>query len=182
MTKRDFLTITIKLIALFIVLTAIGRNINYVFQSFGIPFIDNGNVGDYALMFFSLLIGIIIEIVSFVLIIMYTDKFVNAIKLGNSFDSGTFNFGKLNSTEIIKVGCFVIGSYLIITSSSELIYQSIMLFKFETGTSNDPYSDARFIDYKGLAINVLNVIIGYIVMVNFDWIAKFLYKPIDLNE
>lgn len=106
MTKKDFFILAIKLFGLMSIVTSffsgILNNISYALFK----------VDTLAIIWIGA--AIVISIGLFVLLVFKADKIVSLLKLEEGFDDEKIELGNLNSSEILKVGTFIIGGLLFI--------------------------------------------------------------------
>lgn len=159
MTKKDFFILIIKLYGLLLVIDTIFSALpNSV--AFAIMFIDIEGI----LIIAS---AVIILVVLFILLVFKADKLVRLLKLEKGFDDDRIELGNFKSSDIIKIGTFIIGGILFIENIPSFLSHSYFAFK----------SEIQGIDYSPSAkyywaVNGINLIIGYLLVANFDWVAK----------
>ncbi len=159
MTKRDFFILLIKVFGLFSVVTSLFSilpgNI-----SFAIMYIDL-----FSIIWIAAVAILIIGL--FVLLIFKAEKVVNLLKLDKGFENNKIELGNLNSSDIIKIGTFIIGGLLILKNFP--IFLSQIFFEFKSNVSGMGIIDNNRFQ---LAINGLNLLIGYLLITNYDYVAK----------
>ncbi len=121
--------------------------------------------------------GLVFEVIPLVLLIFYADKITDKLKLSEKFETEEFDLGGIDTSGIVKIGCFIVGAYLIVSSASDLLYQLFSLFKQEVGARYDIYDEDRYVHTPTIVVETLNIIIGYLLITNYDRVAKFLNKP-----
>jgi len=108
MTKRDFFILIIKLFGLMTIVTSLfsvlPSNISLILM----------DIDAFSLIWIAATVIILIGL--FVLLVFKADKVVGLLKLDKGFDEEKIELGSLNSTDIIKIGTFIIGGLLIIDS------------------------------------------------------------------
>lgn len=159
MTKKDFFILMIKLFGLSSALT----NIFSV-----IP-----NNISYAISYFDLLsilwiIGVSAIIIGlFILLVFKAEAIVDYLSLEKGFEENRIELGNLNSSDILKIGTFIIGGLMIIRNIPWFLSNTYWAFKNEiAGIPNGSKDSFNW------AVNGLNLIVGYVLMTNYDLIAK----------
>ncbi len=161
MTKRDFFILAIKLFGLMSVVTTLFSGIL-------------GNIS-FALMdpsVFTLVwmvIAVLMVIGLFILLIFKADKIVGLLKLEKGFDDERIELGNLNSSDIVKIGSFIIGGILVIDNIP--IFLSHTFYSFKDSVVGEIY-DSRD-KYQWLA-SAIKIIVGYLLLTNFSFVASLL--------
>lgn len=161
MTKRDFFILIIKLFGLYSIITTIFSvlpgNITFAltnFDVFGIIWI---------------ILALVIVLVLFVILIFKAENIVKLLNLDNGFDDDRIDFGKLNSSGIVKVTVFVIGGLLIIDNIPIFLSHTFFAFKkdlngiIENGNSKFYW-----------AVSTIKIVLGFLLITNFKFIATLL--------
>ncbi len=172
MTKRDFFRILIKVFALYsIILTVftwIPSNLIYTVYDFELMPI-------LAALGFTLLAFLI-----YYFLIKKTDEIIDFIKLDKGFDNPNIDFGNLGTDKILMLGIIFVGGLLLISNLADFIQYSFLAFKnnVQKGGLNI-FLDNSFgtgNDYFNWAFSGINLIIGYLLLTNYDRVAKWLKK------
>lgn len=159
MTKRDFFILIIKVFGLFSVVTSLfsvlPSNISFAMME-----ID-------ALSILWIAVAIFVVVGLFVALIFKADKVVRLLKLDKGFDDEKIEIGSLKPTDIIKLGTFIIGGLLILDNIPAFLSHSLFAFK----------GDIIGLEYNtqdkfNWAVSGLNLIIGFLLLTNYDFVAK----------
>lgn len=175
MTKRDFFILIIKIFGLYSIITSLfsvlPSNISFVIQNIEI-------VGIIWLIATALIV-----IGLFYLLISKADKISEFLKLENGFEEDRIDFGGLKSLDIIKFVILIIGGFLFIENIPTFLSHTLFAFKssipqgFEQAYENRgilKYN--RLEDYVYWISSGFNLIIGYLLVVNFKKISNYLNK------
>ena len=159
MTKRDFFILIIKVFGLFSVVTSLfsvlPSNISFAMMD-----ID-------ALSILWIVVAIVVVVGLFVALIFKADKVVRLLKLDKGFDDEKIEIGNLKPTDIIKIGTFIIGGLLILDNIPAFLSHSLFAFKGDV-IGLEYNSQDKF----NWAVSGLNLIIGFLLLTNYDFIAK----------
>ncbi|SFF43687.1 hypothetical protein [Sunxiuqinia elliptica] len=161
MTTKDFFILVIKLFGLYSIavtlFVTLPQNI-----SFMLPHLELQST-IYLILMIALVIGL------FFLLIFKTPHIVRLLKLEKGFDNKQLDLGNLNTQEIVKIGIFIIGGFLIIHNLPAFISQSWSAFY------TDIQSQPLNANYKSnWLISGLNVVIGYFMITNLTFITRLL--------
>lgn len=159
MTKKDFFIVLIKVFGLYSIVT----NLFSVLPSsliYALSEID-------AFVIAWLLLVIIGVFGLFILLIFKAHKVVSMLKLDKGFDSNYIDFGNDSAKNIIKIGIIIIGGLLIINNIPSFLSQLFFSFKNEVSGSS-----VQFNGGYNLAISIINIILGYLLLSNYNFIAK----------
>lgn len=159
MTKRDFFILIIKVFGLFSVVTSLfsvlPSNISFAMMD-----ID-------ALSILWIVMALVVVVGLFVALIFKADKVVRLLKLDKGFDDEKIEIGNLKSTDIIKIGTFIIGGLLILDNIPAFLSHSLFAFKGDViGLEYNSQDKFRW------AVSGLNLIIGFLLLTNYDFVAK----------
>ena len=159
MTKRDFFILIIKLFGLFSVVTTIfsGLPSNITFAMMGVD----------ALSILWITVSIIVVIGLFVALIFKADAVVRLLRLDKGFDNDKIELGNLKPADIIKIGTFIIGGLLILDYIPIFLSHSFFAFKGEIIGL-----EYKLQDKFNWVVSGLNIIIGFLLLTNYDFVAK----------
>jgi len=160
MTKKDFFILIIKLFGLFslvsILFSVLPKYVPYFFVEIDI----------ISIIWIVAIIGLSIGL--FLVLIFNSERLVKLLKLEKGFDDDRIDFGNLNTTDVIKIGTFIIGGLLLIDNIPIFLYHAFVAFKGEIigmrYMSQDKYN---------WAVSLINLIIGYLLLTNYDYVARF---------
>ncbi len=159
MTKRDFFILILKVFGLFSVVTtlfsALPSNISLAMMD-----ID-------ALLILWIVVAIFVVVGLFVVLIFKADKVVRLLKLDKGFDDEKIEIGNLKPTDIIKIGTFIIGGLMILNKTPAFLSHSLFAFKGDV-IGLEYNSQDKF----NWAVSGLNLIIGFLLLTNYDFVAK----------
>lgn len=161
MTKRDFFILAIKLFGLMSVVTTLFSGIL-------------GNIS-FALMDPSvftwvwMVIAVLMVIGLFILLIFKADKIVGLLKLEKGFDDERIELGNLASSDIVKIGSFIIGGILVIENIP--VFLSHTFYSFKDSVVGEIYNSSD--KYQWLA-SAIKIIVGYLLLTNFSFVASLL--------
>ena len=163
MTKKDFFILTIKLFGLYSAMTTIfsvlPNNILFALGQF------DAIVGVW------IAVALVVTIGLFWLLTFKADRLVSLLKLEKGFMEDRIELGNIKSDTLIKIGTFIIGGILLIKSIPGLLSNLFWAFKGEVAGVEFAEKD-KF----NLTVSVLNVLLGYLLFTNYDFVAKRLTK------
>jgi hypothetical protein len=175
MTKRDFFILTIKIFGLYSIITALfstlPNNISFVIQKIEFTGI------------IWLIITTLIVIGLFYLLLRKAEKVSDFLKLEKGFDQERIDFGELKSSDIIKFGILIIGGFLFIENIPTFLSHTLFAFKSSIPQGFDQAYENRGIlkynrleDYVYWISSGFNLLVGYLLIVNFKKISKYLNR------
>jgi hypothetical protein len=175
MTNKDFFRLIIKIFGLYSVITIIfsvfPNNVSFVISQIDLT----GIVW---------LIGsLIVVILLFMFLIYKPDKIISWLRLDKGFDENRIDIQNFNSTNILKLAVIVIGGIIFIENIPAFL--SNTLFAFKSWVGNDfngnviKYTSLK--DYIHWATSFLNILLGYFMLTNYNYISKIL-KEKDKEE
>ena len=172
MTKRDFFRIIIKLFGLYSIILSL-----FYFIPSNLSYLNYGIEPSFLIYIFG---SILITILIFVLLLRKTDLIIDMLKLDKGFDDDKINFGNLNSKKIFYLALILLGGYLIIYYLPEFLEYTFLAFQEEVSQkglgSLEIISFGSTTDYFNWAISGLNLIIGYVLLTNYERITKWLNR------
>ena len=173
MTKRDFFRVIIKLFGLYSLILAI---FNYIPASFSGMLAAEFSVS-FSLMFIGLLI---ITVLIYTFLILKTDTIIRLLKIDKGFDDDNIMLGNFNETAIIKFTIIIFGGFLIIDNAPDFLYTCFVALKKEVAPEGLNFMEnitfSQPIDYFKWIISGVNIILGYLFLTNYDWIARRLNR------
>ncbi len=176
MTKKDLFRLIIKIFGLYSIITtifsALPSNISWVLTE-----IDTTGI--------IWLTGTVIVIVLLFIFLVYKpDKIIAWLKLDRGFDDDTIEFQNFNSENILKVAVIVIAGILLLENIP--VFLSHTLFAFKSSAQAD-FESTMIIKYGELndyicwLTSFLNIIIGYLMLTNYNYISRILKNRNDRN-
>jgi hypothetical protein len=172
MTKRDFFRIIIKLFGLYSLILTV---FNYI----------PSNIGYVTLEFEPITLLWIFGASAFVLLvyiflILKTDKIIDLLKIDKGFDDERIEIGNFNSERIFKFALIIIGGFLIIDFLPNFLQYTYLAFKSQVSPKGLNYLEeigfGKQSDYFNWTIATINIILGIILLTNYDKIAKWLMR------
>lgn len=169
MTKRDFFILLIKVFGLYSVVISL---FSVLPGNISLALLD---VDVFVIIWLAVAFTVVIGL--FVLLIFKSDKVVNALRLDKGFDDDRIELGNLKPSDIIKVGTFIIGGLLILDNIPAFLSHS--LFAFKGRTIGMQYTTQ---DKFNWAVTTLNLIIGFLLLTNYDLVARKLKLKTEKKE
>ena len=158
MTKRDFFIIALKLFGLNVIVSTLFSTIpNYMIQS--LSYMDLTSIIWTSLV-------LVVTIGLFWLFIAKADWVVGLLNLDKGFKDDRIEFGHLNSSDIIKIGVFISGGLVMINFIPKFLSHAYWAFKGSIAGREFDHGD-QF----NLAVSGLNVLLGYLLMTNYQFVA-----------
>ena len=169
MTKKDFFILIIKLFGLLSIVTSLFSvlpgNISFALT----------DIDAFTLMWVILTVLIVIGL--FTLLIFKSAKIVQILQLDKGFDDERIELGNLKSADIIKIGTFIIGGILILNNIP--VFLSHTLFAFKGNVVGQTYeTNGKFY----WVVSGLNILLGYLLITNYSFVAKILKLENTENE
>lgn len=171
MKTKDFLRLIIKLFGLYSLVLSL---FTFIPQTAGQLISDYVNWIDIVGYIF---IGITM-ICLFLWLTFKPDFLINSLKLDKGFDQDKIPLDKLDSAAILKIGCVAIGGIFFLDNLAEFISGCFYMFKESIQTSIQELLDTNIgrSSRVNLIINVINLIIGYLLVTSHASIIRFLLK------
>ena len=159
MTKRDFLTLAIKLFGLFALInslfSALPSNISYA------------GMIDFDLVSLAWISGTVLIIFGlFFLLVFKAHWIVKGLQLDKGFEEDYIHLA--NAGSVIKVGTFIIGGWFLLSNIPPFLSHAFFAFKGKAiGADYGSMDTFRWV------VSGLNILIGYLLLTNFSAIGKF---------
>ena len=112
----------------------------------------------------------------FVWLVFKADKVVELLKLEIGFDDNRIEFGNLLPVDVVRVGTFVIGGLIFIENVPGFLSHALFAFK-EKNIGVEYDSHAKF----NWAVNAINLIVGYLLITNYNIVASRLARRKDAD-
>jgi hypothetical protein len=167
MTKKDFFRIIIKLFGLYWLINTI-FSLSQVFY-----FTTNFN-SDGTEILFSIFV-LLFAVAVFALLILGADKIISWLKLDKGYDDDKFEIYQFNVELILILAMVLIGGMLILDNIPIFINQAYMAFKSQVSYEGDIMALNGYSTYN-LAISFTKIILGYLLIKNYNVVGKFLLK------
>ena len=165
MLNRDFFRILIKIIGLYffiqVIFSVLPSQISFL--GFDTDFSRKIKTLIYIFLIILLSIGILYFLIRF------PDKIIDLFRLDKGFDSNKISITNFNSINILTIGIFIIGGFLIIENITSLITSLYYEFK----NSNNPMFPKNENNIFTLGFSAINIILGYILIIYRKNIAKY---------
>jgi hypothetical protein len=174
MTKKDLFRLIIKIFGLYSVISIIFS----VFPSnVGLVLSQIDFIGIVWLIF-----SLIAIILLFTLLIYKPDKIISWLKLDKGFDEDKIEFQNFNNSNILRLAIIVIGGTILIQNIPAFLSHTLFAFKSSAGNGlNDNMFKFGLRDYIHWATSFLNIILGYLMLTNYNYISK-MFKDKDKNN
>lgn len=169
MTKRDFFISIIKLFGLMSIITTLFSVIPGNF-SFALMYMD---IFSFVWMAFA----IIVVVGLFVFLVFKSDRVVDLLKLDKGFDDEKIELGNLASLDIVKIGTFIIGGLLIIENIPDFLSHTLFAFKGSIVGKVRGEED-NFL----WAVSGINILLGFLLITNYSFVARLLKTTNKENE
>jgi len=159
MTKKDFFIMIVKLFGLFSIVTALFNHIPSYISYF---MMDMDSIG---YLWSSLMVLLIIGL--FVLLLFKANWIVRVLKLDKGFDDEFINLEVFKVNDLLKVGIFIIGGFLIIDSIP--VFLSHLHFYLKGDVFGFEYNER---DKFNLVNSAINIVLGLFFVFKFEQVAK----------
>lgn len=169
MTKRDFFRIIIKLFALYSLILTVFSWIpsNLVYTVYDLELLPILGVLGFTLL----------AILIYYFMIKKTDQIIDFIKIDKGFDNPNIELGNLATDKILMLGIILIGGLLLISNLADFIQYSFNAFKnnVQKDGLNIFLNDAGT-DYFNWTFSGINIVIGYLLLTNYERVTKWLNR------
>lgn len=165
MLNRDFFRILIKIIGLYFFIQVIFSVLPSQISFLGFDSDFSEKIGTIIYIIFIVLLSVAILF----FLIRFPDKIINLFKLDKGFENDNISITNFNSTNILTLGLFIIGGFLIIENSTSLI--SSLYFEFKH--SNNPMFPKNENNILNLSFSAMNIILGCILIIYRKNIANY---------
>src|SRR5690606_23227569 len=121
-------------------------------------------------------VAVFVVIGLFVLLVLRPDKVVSLLRLDKGFDDDRIEVGNLKSSDILKLGIFIIGGLLILDNIPAFLSHTLFAFKGDvSGKVYDTEDKFRW------ALNAINLLLGYLLVTNYSSVSKLLKRDKEKN-
>lgn len=169
MTLRDFFRVLLKLIGIYFLVQILIGYLPAQLQFMTSGFEANSTTG--VLVYLILILAVCYF--TFYLLVRNPDKIIDWLRLDKNYDNTEINIHNFNTRNIIILGLFIIGGFLVIDNVTAVI--SYLYYEFKDSLSNDahlPKSDNKI----ALLLASLNLILGCILIIYRNNIANYFEK------
>ncbi|ATL42425.1 hypothetical protein OZ664_03515 [Elizabethkingia sp. HX WHF] len=168
MTYKDFFRVLIKIVGLYFFIQTL---FSFLPSQISIAFLNSDSLETAGAMLYTTLIIVICFGILYFLI-KNPDKIIDLFKLDKNFDNNSINIQNLNSKNLITIGLFIIGGYLVISNITRFIASAY--YKMKLDHSSIPLPDIN--NSFTILNSALNVILGFILIVYRKNIAAYFEK------
>lgn len=158
MLNRDFFRILIKIIGLYFFIQIIFSVIPSQISFLGFDSEFSGKIGTLIYIFITVLLSVAI----LYFLIRFPDKIINLFRLDKGFDNDKIALHNFNAKNILTIGLFIIGGFLIIENVTTLISLLYQEFKI----SNNPMFPRNENNSLNIMVTLMNFILG-IALITF---------------
>lgn len=177
MKTKDFFTLALKLFALYSLITMIFNVIpSYmtvlIHDRFGQP---DYSGAIYAVGAVALLTGL------FVYLVNRSAWVVEKLRLDRGFEESTIPLDKLDANAIVKIACIIIGGMIFVQNIPYFLMHLYAAFRMDVDNAGDGGILGALDYYLGsshrdhvvdLAINTLNLMVSWLLLTNYDFVAR----------
>lgn len=121
--------------------------------------------------------AIIVVVGLFVFLVFKSDRVVDLLKLDKGFDDEKIELGNLASLDIVKIGTFIIGGLLIIENIPDFLSHTLFAFKGSIVGKVRGEED-NFL----WAVSGINILLGFLLITNYSFVARLLKTTNKENE
>ena len=175
MTKKDLFRLIIKIFGLYFMISSMFSILPFIIESVT-TLIDFNVQFDYS-GFIWTMFNIAWIILLFVFLIYKPDLIVKWLKLDKGFDDDRIDFQNFNTANILKLAMIVIGGLLLIHNIPIFLSSSWFAFKSSVGSNINNDNTIHFgglKDYLNWGICFINIVIGYLLVTNYNFVSKIL--------
>lgn len=174
MTKRDLFRILIRLTGIFLLCNISLGLIMYPF-GVGSSFLESCLIIGVAVV----AVGVQVAISLF--LIFKGDVLINLLKLDKNYDSDTVNFGKETGLRLVEAAIIIVGGWLIVSNISPILVEMVSWFK--SLVAHDPFFMSLYSNNNTsyIYIDVVNLIIGSLLVFNYRTVAGFVFRKSDVD-
>lgn len=168
MTKKDFFRLIIKIFGLYsvilIVFTILPNTLSFVVNEFNFT----------GLIEIICTLGVIL--LFFMFLIYKPDNIINWLKLEKGFDEDRIEFQNFNGQNILKLAVIIIGGIILIRNIPTFLSNTFFAFQSSAGSqlNKDVIRYGSTQNYIQWATSFLNIILGYLMLTNYNYISKIL--------
>ena len=172
MKTKDFFRLMLKLFGLYSLIIAL---FNILPQTFGYVVSFSPEYIDWlSIVWVVAVAGALLSL--FFFLTFQPDWLISKLKLDKGFDEDTIPFSKLNGTAILKIGCIVVGGIIFLDNLPSFLTGCFFTFKQSVQQSVEGMfeTNVSMSSKVNLATSLLNLIIGYLLINNYEWISRML--------
>lgn len=171
MTKRDFFRIIIKIFGLY----------SLILTLFNVLPTSIGYITDFELTTLLWIFGVtVIILLVFTFLIFNTDKIINLLKLDKGFDDERIELGNFNNKKILQLALILIGGFLFLGHLPNFLQYCYLAFKKQVAQGGLNFMEGmafgNSVDYFHWVISGINLVMGYLILTNYNRIAEWVAR------
>lgn len=167
MTIKDLFRLVLKLFGLYFLVAVV-----FTVMPNLILMLKDGDPG----MLLWIVFTIIILSAIFLFLVFKGDNVIHFFKLDQGFDSPAIPVEKMDALTLLKFGCIVIGGLLVVDNIAPVLSNGYQLFRGSIqGELERTLFRAQEIK-QDLALNSINLLIGFILITNYDRVSSWLHQ------
>lgn len=176
MTKKDFFRLVIKLFGLHTLILALFSWLPSAFSNYSFYKDDPSYI---VWIVFSVVVSIVIISALF----FNVDKVMKILKLDKGFDEERIDFVKISAKDLVMFSSILIGGFLLVDFVPEFLancyysFKELVQVKSRTSGGLHELIDPTIrVDKFQWLISFINILIGYFLIANYQFIVKKLVK------
>ena len=170
MTKRDFFMLLIKVFGLYLLISTL-------FSAFpGTLLYLAGNLETLEKLW--IIVSVVLLVSLFVALVFKAHKVVELLNLEKGFDDEKIELGNLKAIDLLRISILIIGGFIVIQNISPLLVELYNSLKYNTAE----YNYSLFESHNSLALSIVNLIIGFSLIKNYNGLARLLSKNSEPNH
>ncbi len=180
MKIKDFFRLAIKLYGLYALILAVFTLFPQIFGYMAGVF--SGGIDTFSIVWAVSVGG---ALLSFYLFLLFQpDWTINKLKLDEKFDVDEINFGNVSVRTLLSIGIIFIGGLTVIDNLAPFVTNSFYFVKSIVATSDDMRMESALNDYdhKRFVMNLINIIVGYVLLTNYAFVSSLLISKREEDE
>lgn len=169
MSKKDFFRIIVKMFGLYSLVVTL-------FQV--LPSLINMSVYEPSLWSLSPILGsVAILSVIYIFFLRKPDLIINRLSLEKGFDDPRIELGNLDANKLVSFALILIGGFLVVDYFPSFLNAIYLVFKESVQPKNLDSLMNSFnsgTQYYDLGISILNILIGYLLLTNYQNVAGWI--------
>jgi len=110
----------------------------------------------------------------FLFLVFKVDNVIHFFKLDRGFDSPIIPVEKIDALTLLKLGCIVIGGFLVVNSIAPVLTNGYQFFRGSVqGELEQTLFGAKDVKQQ-FALNSINLLTGFILITNYDRVSLWL--------
>lgn len=176
MTKRDFFILLIKVFGLYSIVTVLFSTFPNILSLLT----PQLKVTDFVWIVLAVLLNGLLVIGLLFVLLKKADWLSDFLQLEDGFDENRIDFVGLKSSDILKFAVLIIGGLLLINNIPIFLTHSIKAFQaaiprgFDQAYDNQRIGNYSIFKDSRYLISGLNLLLGYLLIVNFKKVADYL--------